>query len=262
MLIIGAGRMGRWFANYFKDKYDVYINDIDQRRILSSKLISGVKFIKSYKENIKRFQVVINAVSLTSAEQVIRWLKESGYGGTVVDISTLKTPVNGVLRSMEGAISIHPFFGPGASSIDGKTIALTPLGNMGRELRTARKLFPRARIVSMDEEAHDRLVCYSIELPQLLSLIAIEVLSEGIKEPVNMEGTSSKALKMLIATSLYGSEGLARDIMATSVYTDQLLTGLMKATARIRSISVEEMRKRTAPFRKEYEEFYSLLEKG
>ncbi|MCL4340012.1 MAG: prephenate dehydrogenase/arogenate dehydrogenase family protein [Thaumarchaeota archaeon] len=262
LLIIGAGNMGKWFANYFKDKYDVYINDIDQKKLSSLSGMKGIQPLKSYEKNITQFEMVINAVSLSSAKRVLRGIKENGFAGTVIDISTLKTSVNDILRSMEGAVSIHPFFGPGANSINGKTIALTPLVDKDKELKTVRKLFPEAKIVPMNEKVHDRLVCYSIELPQLLSLIAIDVLSEEMVDLASIEGTSYKALKMLIATSLYGSEGLARDIIISNVYTDQLLAKLARALAKVKVVSVREVLEKTASFRQNYGEFYSLLEKG
>ncbi|MDG7036359.1 MAG: prephenate dehydrogenase [Nitrososphaerota archaeon] len=262
LLIIGAGNMGKWFANYFKDKFDVYINDIDQKKLSSLNAIKGVQPVKSYEKNIQQFEIVINAVSLSSAERVLRGIKENGFAGTVIDISTLKISVNDILRSIEGAISIHPFFGPGANSINGKTIALTPLVDKDKELKTARKLFPKAKVFPMNEKVHDRLVCYSIELPQLLSLIAIDVLSGDMADIANIEGTSYKALKMLIATSLYGSERLARDIIISNVYTDQLLAKLANAIAKVKVVSIKEVLEKTASFKQDYGEFYSLLEEG
>lgn len=218
VLIIGAGGMGRWFANYFSRMgFSVSVLDVNFEKAskVASELGVGIAERPSGDED-----VILVAVYLSEAGKVVESLK--WYRGVLIDISSIKGPVNRAMRDGSFTpISIHPLFGPGATTLKGKTIVVTPVRDEREEVRLATELFPEAEIKVMDEREHDRAVAYIIQLPHLLAEVALAVLSELDGPPI--EGTSFSILKMMMGASLYSSERLMEEMAEMNPYFKEVV---------------------------------------
>ena len=256
ILIVGAGKMGRWFANYFSSKgYDVRICDVNRRK--AEEVAREVK--GKAVEGLRDEEMVLCAVNLRNASRIAEDFSNKGFKGLYIDISSLKKGVNSVLRKGRMiALSIHPLFGPGAKSIEGKKIALTPIVDAETELEMAKKLFEKARFIIVDEEEHDRTIAYVIQLPQLLSLLASKVLKD--EKFMLFEGTSFSMLKMMVAVSLYQSEELVKELLELNPYVEEVIGELKKGVKEIDRGKVNIGDFKWMSLKNEYEKAYRCFE--
>lgn len=252
ILIIGAGGMGRWFARYFSDRgFSISILDVDPEKARRVGRELGAKVVERPTGNE---DIMLVAVFLSKAREVVESL--GWYRGLLIDISSVKGPVNRAMRKGSfKPLSIHPLFGPGATTLKDKTIVVTPIKDGDEEARLAAELFPEAEIRVMDEDEHDRAVAYAIQLPHLLTQIASAVLS-GL-DGLPIEGTSFSMLKMMMGLSLYSSERLMREMAEVNPYFKEVvekvreyLSGPQKICGEVKWINLKE----------EYERAYRCLE--
>lgn len=252
VLIVGAGGMGRWFARYFSDRsFSVSILDLSLEKASKVGRELGLNVVErpSGDEDI-----ILVAVYLSKAKEVVESLK--WYRGILIDISSVKWLVNQAMR--EGSfrpLSIHPLFGPGAMTLKGKTIVVTPIRDEKEEAGLARELFPEAEIKVMNEREHDRAVAYAIQLPHLLTEIASAVLSELDGLPI--EGTSFSMLKMMMGLSLYSSKRLMKEMARINPYFKEVVE---KVKGCLSSPQKMGEKVKWIDLREEYEKAYRCLE--
>lgn len=259
ILIVGAGGMGRWFARYFRNMgYEIKAYDIDlERARLVAEEVGGI-FLKQ--PDIEGVEVVLNAVNLPSAVKVVERFTELGFRGMFIDVSSLKKEVNSALRKgIMLPLSIHPLFGPGAKGIEDKRIVLTPIVDAKVERKAVERFFPKAKILVMDEEAHDRYVTYVIQLPQALSFLALKVM-ESEEWNVFMEGMSFRMLKMMVALSLHNSMGLAKELLLMNPDSKELLRRLDEAFKKLKKGEMDVKDIRWMDVECEYKRAYEVLE--
>lgn len=252
ILIIGAGGMGRWFARYFSNRgFLVSISDLDLEKAFKVKRELDIEVVErpSGDEDL-----ILVAVYLSKAKEVVESL--SWYEGLLIDISSVKGPVNRAMRKGSfKPLSIHPLFGPGATTLKGKTIVVTPIRDGDEEARLAMELFPEAEIKVMGEDEHDRAVAYAIQLPHLLTEIASGVLSELDGLPI--EGTSFSVLKMMMGISLYSSKRLMREMAEVNPYFKEVVKRVKECLSSPQKMGKEV---KWIDLKEEYEKAYRCLE--
>jgi len=181
--IIGAGRMGRWFARFFSHEgIPVTVSDVnrDVLREVSEELdVSIVDNVTA----VRHADSVLLAVPIDSFRSVIReicpYLKPSQ---AVMDICSVKEAVVDIMHEhiKTGiALGTHPLFGPGAEKIEGQGWVLTPTNSRERELakKVGSWLEKRgARVYSMSPRQHDRLMSLSLAFPHFVGLVACDTL--------------------------------------------------------------------------------------
>jgi prephenate dehydrogenase len=162
-LIVGAGVMGSWFARFWKENLgEVGVADINQgkARRVASKL--GVKHV-SMGELGAGADVVLVAVPIPATPGVVAELAPKlGRRTLLADLCSVKEEVVSTMQglSVEAELaSLHPLFGPGAHSIEGKDVLSIPV----RTGRVYRKLVGSltslgARVTEMKAEEHDKLM--------------------------------------------------------------------------------------------------------
>jgi len=184
--IIGAGRMGQWFARFFSNEgIPVTVSDINQDAlrkvseeldVLVSDNVTAIKHADSVllAVPIDCFRNVVHEISLylkpNQAMMDICSVKE-----TVVDImhEYIKTGV---------ALGTHPLFGPGAEKIEGQGWVLTPTNS--RERKLAKEIGGwlekrGARVYSMSPRKHDRLMSLTLAFPHFVGLVACDTLTRS-----------------------------------------------------------------------------------
>lgn len=251
-LIVGAGGMGRWMARHLQAYYDVWITDINKKAITGEFI---EKFVKN--PSYDSFKLVVSAVNLSSAVDVIRKLKGAKYAGTVIEMSSLK---QGIIAEMAGlaadSVSVHPLFGPGARRLEGKTVLLVPVKDRETEAKIASSIFSGAKIVEIGEKAHDDLVTHTIQLVQILSIIS----SRLMVHDSDLMGTSSRMMQYVEAASLYNSSRLVGEILNSNSVSGRLfgeIRGVLDELER-GSFKINE----NGNMRELYEKLYYAMDKG
>jgi prephenate dehydrogenase len=161
--ILGTGMMGRWLARFAKENLgEVIVADINRRKAGRFAVELKVKS-KHPLEAAAEADFVLVAVPISKTVEVVKAV--AGVvkrGAMIADVSSVKEDVVAAMKEIGGEIeltSIHPLFGPGATTIEGKDFLIVPVrtGKLYRWLkRSLTKL--GARVTELGAEEHDKLM--------------------------------------------------------------------------------------------------------
>jgi len=215
--IVGVnGKMGQWFANYFHKMgfevvgFDVN-NDIKEKFITKANSLVGA---------ILKTDYVLLCTPTKRTPEIVRLIaKEMQRGSYLIEISSqkfktaqtlLKTP------SRVNPVCIHPMFGPGTKSIDGKNVIIIPIKDAKKELSITKLLFPKANFVTIDAAEHDKKIAVILGLTHLINIAFANILAkdEKISLTEKMAGTTFKAQKIITESILTESPELIETIIS------------------------------------------------
>jgi prephenate dehydrogenase len=181
--VIGAGRMGSWFAKFFLEQgFTVVASDKDWEKLQKLRERLDVEIADNVKavESVDRILV---CVPMDNFEEVIREISTHiKPGQEVMDICSVKeTPVNIMHKYIGNAVTLgtHPMFGPGVKSIKGQNFILTPTNakeqalarDFGKWLETK-----GANVFFMTPQEHDKIMSIVIGLPCFLCHVVCDTL--------------------------------------------------------------------------------------
>jgi prephenate dehydrogenase len=185
--IIGAGKMGRWFARLFKDEgYSVVVSSRTQSKAEAIKNELGVEMADTNVDAVEGADWILLCVSLDGLEPA---LKEVGShikaGQSVMDISSIKEiPVNLLHKYVTEGVTLgtHPVFGPGAKSLEGQNFVLTPVQEEEKRFAKEFKDWLEARgakVTLMAPRRHDTLMSLVLGFPHFVGLVAGDALLDN-----------------------------------------------------------------------------------
>ena len=211
--IIGAGKMGVWFAKFFHSKgYIVTLADRKKEKISKLEKELQVNTTTDFKEAVTGADRVLICVSINSIEEVVKTISPAIRKGQVVmDICSIKeTPVKVMHENLPDALVLgtHPVFGPGSNGVKHKAYVLTPTNPKEQKFAEDFKKWleqEEAHVFVMSPKNHDQLMSVVLGLPHFLGLIACETLLEqkDFSETKKVAGTTYRMLFTLAeATAL------------------------------------------------------------
>jgi prephenate dehydrogenase len=210
--IIGAGKMGVWFAKFFVSKgYDVILADRKKEKLEKQKDLL-VDLTTSFEEAVQDVDQIFLCVSINAMEEVVKAISLAVHEGQVVmDICSIKeAPVKTMHQYIKGAtvLGTHPVFGPGSNGVKHKAYVLTPTNAEEQEFAEKFKQWleeEEAHVFIMTPKKHDELMSVVLGLPHFLGLVACETLLEqkNLPETKQVAGTTYRMLFTLAeATAL------------------------------------------------------------
>ena len=204
--VIGAGRMGRWFANFFLEQgFTVVASDKDWEKLqklrdeLDIEIADNVKAVESADR-------ILVCVPIENFEDVIKEISTHiKPGQEVMDICSVKeNPVNIMHKYINDAVTLgtHPMFGPGAKSVKGQNFILTPTNTKEQALaRDFGKWLKSkgANVFFMTPKEHDKIMSIVIGLPCFLCHVVCDtLLSSGkFEKAKDVSGVSYRLLLKL-----------------------------------------------------------------
>jgi prephenate dehydrogenase len=210
--ILGAGKMGVWFAKFFQDQgYSVVVADRKKETLANLKSALDVQ-TADFAEAVKGADRILIAVSIDAIEDIAK--KIANYvipGQVVMDICSIKdSPVRTMHRHIRHGLILgtHPVFGPGSTGILNKAYILTPTDEKEREFAEEYRMWLEkvgARVFIMSPKKHDKLMSVVLGLPHFVGLVACETLMEqpDYGETKEVAGTTFRMLFTLAeATAL------------------------------------------------------------
>jgi prephenate dehydrogenase len=214
--ILGAGKMGAWFAKFFiKEGYSVVVADRKKEKLekLKKKLVVETADFEGAVKNADR---ILICVSINAFEEVVKKISSNIHDNQIVmDICSLKDfPVETMHRYLkEGLIlGTHPVFGPGSTTIENKTFVLTPTNSQEEAFAEEFKKWletRKARVFVMAPKKHDELMSVVLGLPHFIGLVTCDALLEQISYPETKDvaGTTYRMLFTLAeATAMENPE--------------------------------------------------------
>jgi len=211
--ILGAGKMGVWFARFCKENGDnIIVSDRKKEKLLKIGKELSVETTTDFIEATNCADRIIVCVSISSFEEVVKKIGPSIRDNQVVmDICSIKEfPVRVMHENIEGGLVLgtHPVFGPGSKGLKHKAYILTPTNPA--ELKFANEFKDwlekeEAHVFVMTPEKHDELMSVVLGLPHFLGLVACETLLEqkDFAQTKQVAGTTYRMLFTLAeATAL------------------------------------------------------------
>lgn len=205
--IIGAGKMGRWFARFFKDEgYSVVVSSRTRSKAETLRAELGVELADSNVKAVDGADWILLCVSLDGLEPVLKEVGSSiKKGQAVMDISSIKEiPVNMLHKHVTNGVALgtHPVFGPGAKGVGGQNFVLTPVNDNERLFAEEFKdwlLLRDARVTVMEPRRHDKLMSMVLGFPHFVGLVAGDALLDNPNyvEAKNVGGATYKLLLTL-----------------------------------------------------------------
>lgn len=212
ILILGAGKMGSFFADLLSFDHETAIYDIDPRRLrfmYNTQRFTSLDEVKAF-----RPQLVINAVTLKytieAFEKVMPFLPEDCI---LSDIASVKTGIQAFYSQCgRRYVSTHPMFGPtfanlGALSNE-NAIIISEGDYMGRVF--FRDLYTRLglHICEYTFDEHDETVAYSLSIPFVSTFVFAAVMKHQ-----DAPGTTFKRHMQIARGVLSEDDCLLREIL-------------------------------------------------
>jgi prephenate dehydrogenase len=201
--ILGAGKMGVWFAKFFLEQgYSVVVADRKQEKLTKLKEELAVE-TADFAEAVKNADKVLVCVSISAFEEIVKRISPAVRDGQVVmDICSIKdVPVQTMHKHLKGGLilGMHPVFGPGSTTIENKAFVLTPTNDIEAEFAEDFKKWletKKARVFVMPPKKHDQLMSVVIGLPHFLGLVSCDTLLEQADylETKDVAGTTYRIL--------------------------------------------------------------------
>jgi prephenate dehydrogenase len=202
--ILGAGKMGVWFAKFCKENGEtVVLADRKAQKLPKLAKELEVKTTVNFTEAVKEAELIIVCVSISSFEEVIKTIAPYIRDGQVVmDICSIKEyPVKVMHENIKHGLVLgtHPLFGPGSSGVKGKAYILTPTNPEEEKYADKFKGWlekVEARVFIMPPKKHDELISVVLGLPHFLGLAVCEALVErkDFAETKEIAGTTYRML--------------------------------------------------------------------
>ena len=278
--ILGAtGRMGKWFASFFKSKgAKVTLWGRSSEKTKDVALSLDVIAATSLQDAVRDKDLVLVATSIDSTPAIIRAAATYASQNTLIfDIASLKEESVGALEDATRlglkAVSVHPMFGPGANGFTGHKVILIPVSN-DESLPTLKNLFEDAGAevhVMKSAKSHDRIVAHTLALPHFLNMsLGMILQDENVSELKKYSGTTF-GLQLLISESVLSDEPTQyAQIQIRNSHFLALLDKLQKVTEKLQTVvrnqdqdgfvnifqSIRDSYSREPEFKEAYERFY------
>jgi prephenate dehydrogenase len=210
--IIGAGKMGTWFARFFMEEgYSVVVADRKKERLSKLKKKLAVK-TASFTKAVQNADRVLVCVAISAFEEIVKKISPDIRDGQIVmDICSIKdSPVKIMHKYLKRGLilGMHPVFGPGSTTIKNKAFVLTPTNSQEKDFAEGFKKWleaKEARVFVMTPKKHDKLMSIVLGMPHFLGLVACDTLLEQADYPETKDvaGTTYRMLFTLaeVATS-------------------------------------------------------------
>jgi prephenate dehydrogenase len=281
-IIGGTGRMGKWFAKFFQKKgYPVIISSRSPKKAASVAKEIGVKYeTNCYKASHNADIILIATPIKVTAEMIQKISKSMKTGSILFDISSIKGTIIKALEEAEAlgirTLSVHPLFGPGAKTIDGKKVLIIPVNKSAELLKEVSELFKGASIHIIESgKEHDKMIALTLSLPHFLNIVFGKTLSKfDIRELKNFKGTTF-TLQLLISESVLSEDpDLYYEIQKQNQFFPEILHMLLEVIKES-ALSIKNGNKdqfcldfkkarvalsRDPEFQYAYEKFYKALE--
>jgi prephenate dehydrogenase len=202
--ILGAGKMGIWFANFCKGRGDtVILAGRSAEKLVKLKSELQIETTTDFQDAVKSTDIVLICTSISSFEDIVKKIAPVTHKGQVImDIGSIKEHTVDIMHQhIKNAtvLGTHPVFGPGSSGINHKTFVLTPTNPREKTVAEQyRQILEKggAKVFIMSPQKHDEIMSVILGLPHFIGLVTCETLldQENFIESKKLAGTTYRML--------------------------------------------------------------------
>lgn len=210
-IVGGAGKMGMWIARLLlAEQSEVVLIDRDGARLSAAS--SALKTVGTTSLGaVKDADIIIISVPIAVFEPCIKELSAHVKDiQTVLDVTSVKEmPVQAMHKYLPGCVTLgaHPIFGPGAGSLAGHNVVLTPTVSAEKVLADEAKAWLEergARVELMTPQEHDRLMSAVLGLAHFIAIVSGDTLLnlDNLKDMEMASGITFRVLMTLVESVL------------------------------------------------------------
>ena len=234
--VIGAGAMGQWLAGFVKQNLgEVVVADVSATKAERVAKELGISS-KSVAEAAAEAELVLVAVPISKTPEVIKSLAgQVQRGALLADITSVKSDVVEVMQTIEAKVelvSLHPLFGPGATSVKGKDFVVVPVKPGQRYATLKNRLIELgARVTEMEAEEHDRVMAITQCMTHFVLLAYLDALKsmKGLKQAEKLRTPMFATLLDLAKSVLAGNPELYGELQVRNRYARVVRSSLLEA---------------------------------
>lgn len=265
VILGGTGKMGRWFAKFLTNKgFEVAIHSRFPEKAAKTAQELNIKYIESI-DAAQNADMVVVSTSLSSTAETIRMVsKKIKQNKILFDIASVKSGVIDALKEASAlgirTVSIHPMFGPGATSIKGKHILIVPISEDSELIKNIINLFEGAEThIISSWEVHDMMIALTLSLPHLLNIVFSKTLTKTDILELNKFAGTTFNMQLMIAEAVYSEDAdLYYEIQSQNEAFTKVIDFFLEATREV--ISTIKRKDRKA-FVKSFEEVRTVFAK-
>lgn len=254
LIIGGAGRIGRWFAEFLESQgFAITVADPAARDL-------PYRSRADWTDGALDEELIVVATPLVISGQILQQLAERRPPGLIFDLGSLKTPLADGLHALAAAgcrvTSLHPMFGPDTRLLSGRHVIFIDVG-CADATHEAEALFEStmAERVVMSLEEHDRLIAYVLGLSHALNIAFFTALADSGEDVPHLAQLSSTTFDaQLEVSSRVASENpeLYFEIQSLNIHGEEALAALERSV----SLLGQTIRSGDAP------SFVAMMERG
>lgn len=205
LVIGGAGKMGRWFVEFFASQG--FVTTVADRAVED-----GPGSFNNWTDAGVDYDVIVVAAPLAVSGRILAQLAVLKPRGLVFDIGSLKSPLIDGLQELRAAgcrvTSLHPMFGPDTRLLSGRHLIFCDVGDPAAT-SAAKTLFAATMVEQLDMglDDHDRLIAYVLGLSHALNIAFFTALAESGEAAPKLAKMSSTTFD----SQLLVSAAVARD---------------------------------------------------
>ena len=240
VLIVGAGRMGGWFASYFRSVgLEVILFDKEENIARKRAQELDCKHGTSIESMANESDLVIVAVPISETNREIDSLEKvvgNSLPQAIIEVSSIKQPIRNHKKAAVPIISIHPLFGASSEHYEANTVVLIQDNKRksDRDFELASGIFPHFRILQVSSKEHDKQMAFMLSLPHILALSFGQVISHN-RFQINdlMQTPSFIALKQLATNVFEENPEVYYEIQSSNQFTPKVLRELIEAIQKL-----------------------------
>jgi chorismate mutase / prephenate dehydrogenase len=203
----GAGGMGSWLRGFLE--LAGHAVDLADPALAGLPPVRGRFAGLAAVDDLDRYAAILVAVPLGRTPAVVAELVERAPRGAVVEVSSIKAPLAGVLARARDrgvrVLALHPMFGPGKSLFEPLTFVLATQDDPAIEKRHLAPLLlhPYTRLVAVPFPHHDRLMGWLLGLAHLTNILFGATLTRSGLEPAELHACASTTFNRQATNALY-----------------------------------------------------------
>jgi chorismate mutase/prephenate dehydrogenase len=228
VVVGGEGRMGRWFMQFLADQ-GYAAGSLDLRASAEENAWA--------QQTLATADLVISAAPPVATAALYDEWTAHPPSGVIADIASIKTPLVGAIRRLQGAgarvASLHPMFGPSVVLLRDCDVVICDTGDLHAQ-REVERLFSTttARVVHLPLDEHDRQMADVLTLAHATAIAFALALPDS---PTPLRSTTLGALRTLSANVVRESPDVYFEIQARNPNSAQALARLATAIDRVQA---------------------------
>ncbi len=280
--VIGAaGRMGRWFTQYFTEKkMETIVYDINTKQAQEAAEAYSAYLAKDLNSAVVDADLIVISVPISATfDTVSQVLKSVKPEAIVAEITSFKQRILPSLKQETRGdvklLSIHPMFGHGAKSLSGHRIVVVPVRDAKEEAEITRRIFPEAEVISTSAEAHDSAMATVLSLTHFTNLaFAAALPDDGIDKIRQLSGTSFNMQMTLAESILQDDPEFLASLQIDGEYTPILLGRMVQEAEDLLALieeknkselaskirNLQQKMKKDPHFEKAYRKMYDIID--